>query len=435
MIKKDKFILLGMASGQVLTNFLISLLIVKEVGFGAELDVYYIGLAFYSFLTSSIGWSFSSILTPYLIESDGNEKEGAALFYITITSVLIAFCLQVALFLWPSIFYKNYTNLVSDSFIRSTNSTFILVFFIDCIAIFFTALHQKRNQYKKIITINAVTALIGLVVVWATISKIGIYSALLNQTMVRLSSLILLIKLKNGEIDGAIHFKKNVCSEIWGRMKYSFFGSFYYRSDELAERYITSYLSSGSLSLIAFIQRIYGAIITVINMVFSAPTITEFSCLHKKNDYCLLKERMQKSILLVVILLMPIYFIVAILGEKALILFFADKIPNELHRDVNVSLLCLFSLVAGKTIGMMQRSLLMSIRHEKITTISNAAIFTVNLPIKIALTIEYGIYGLLASICISEIATIIIQHLIVNKKLRELSHGQISLRIHTQDVI
>jgi len=69
---KDKLILLKLASLQVLINFATNFLIVKKIGFGNELDVFYIALAVFSFLTSSIGWSISSVLTPILIENRKN---------------------------------------------------------------------------------------------------------------------------------------------------------------------------------------------------------------------------------------------------------------------------------------------------------------------------------------------------------------------------
>lgn len=414
---KDKLSLGLMAIVQVLISFITNFIIVKEVGFSAELDVFYIALAVFSFLTTSVGWSISSVLTPMLVEYRGRNIEGGmfiSLFFISFS--ILAISLVSSIF-WIELVYVNYLGSIGYSKIFTIQGVILFASAFNIMNVLFVSIFQERNNFIGLSSVNLFVSVVGCTFVYYTIELFGVFSAVMNQLIVQVCTFTILLVYTYSVIVNDFYFDRRKLNILWSRMKYSFVGSFYFRTDELIERVIASFLSPGFLSLISFIQRIHGAIIVVLNTAVIAPTVTKFSSLHNdsRTDEC---KRIYYSYLFFLILVDSFLLMVMyILGEYLFIYFFGDKISLSMLPMVFDSIIILFAMVFGKTIGMLQRSLLMASRKEKAVTFMNVFVFTVNLMIKISLTYYFGMYGLLVAFLIGEFFTILVQQIYINNKV------------------
>lgn len=415
LLHKEKLILLLLASLQVLINFATNFLVVKKIGFGTELDVYYIAMAIFSFLITSIGWSISSVLTPILIENRDKNIEGKMLINILLISIPIFLIVIGSMFFWSKLLYINYIDKVSMDTIFTIQGIFIFTFLINTINILFLAIFQEKNQYIKINFLYIIGAIIGFTFIYFTIDKYGIYAASFSQLLIQLFLLVIMLILTFSIIKKNLNFDRNTLILLWNRMKYIFFASFYYRTDELIERFITSYLTPGFLSLIGFIQRVYGAIITVLNTSIAGPTITKFSNLIKEKRYKEVKQTLYEYLILLFIIDSLIFLIVLLYGENIFLYFFNDRINKTFLPILFHAILFLFAMVFGKTLGIVQRSLLMSAKKEKSVTIISSILFTINIFLKVILTYLLGIEGLLFSILLSEFLMLITQYFYIRK--------------------
>lgn len=412
---KDKLILLKLASLQVLINFATNFLIVKKIGFGSELDVFYIALAVFSFLTSSIGWSISSVLTPILIENREKKLEGQMLVNILLIIIPLTIITFITMFFWSKLIFVNYLNAVDFEKILIVQSILILSFTFTTINILFLAIFQERNQYIKINFLNMLASIVGLIFVYFTIDEYGVYSASWSQLVIQLFLFIVMLSMTYKILSQNMRFEKEYFLLLWHRMKYIFFGSFYYRTDVIISRYITSFLTPGFLSLIGFIEKVYGAIITVLNTSIAGPTITKFSNLIKEGNYIQVKRILYSYLILLFIINLVIFLLVFLFGENLFLYFFGDKIDNSFSPIIFMTLMFLISMVFGKTLGMLQRSLFMSDRKEKVITILSSALFTLNIIAKILMTYYFGIIGFLSSVVINEILTLVVQQIYINR--------------------
>jgi O-antigen/teichoic acid export membrane protein len=414
---KDKLSLGLMAIVQVLISFITNFIIVKEVGFSAELDVFYIALAVFSFLTTSVGWSISSVLTPMLVEYRGRNIEGGmfiSLFFISFS--ILAISLVSSIF-WIELVYVNYLGSIGYSKIFTIQGVILFASAFNIMNVLFVSIFQERNNFIGLSSVNLFVSVVGCTFVYYTIELFGVFSAVMNQLIVQVCTFTILLVYTYSVIVNDFYFDRRKLNILWSRMKYSFVGSFYFRTDELIERVIASFLSPGFLSLISFIQRIHGAIIVVLNTAVVAPTVTKFSSLYNdsRTDEC---KRIYYSYLFFLILVDSFLLMVMyILGEYLFIYFFGDKISLSMLPMVFDSITILFAMVFGKTIGMLQRSLLMASRKEKAVTFMNVFVFTVNLMIKISLTYYFGMYGLLVAFLIGEFFTILVQQIYINNKV------------------
>jgi O-antigen/teichoic acid export membrane protein len=260
-------------------------------------------------------------------------------------------------------------------------------------------------------------AIVGFLFVYLTIDKYGIFTASTYQLLIQSFLFIVMAFYTFRIYTKNLKFKKEYFLLLWHRMKYIFIGSFYYRTNDLVERVIASYLTTGFLSLVAFIQRVYGAIITVLNTSIAGPTITKFSNLIKERKFKEIKKVLYNYLLLLFIIDVSIFLFLFIFGKETFLYFFSDRIDSGLISILFYVIVFLFAIVFGKTLGMLQRSLLMSSKKEKVVTIINSSVFTFNILSKILLTYFYGAVGLLVAILISEILTLLIQQIYIEKVL------------------
>src|SRR5690606_23649987 len=121
------------------------------------------------------------------------------------------------------------------------------------------------NRYTALNFWPFLASVLGLVFIVLTVEKYGVYAAAFQQLAIKLLVFIILSFLFFPLIFKTIKFEKEQFFKIFHGAKYITLGSIYYRSDELVERYITSYLTGGFVSLVAFVQRVYGAVIVVLN--------------------------------------------------------------------------------------------------------------------------------------------------------------------------
>ena len=419
-IHKEKIILLILAMVQILINFISNYMLILKIGFGDELSVYYIAMAVYGFLSTSIGWSISSVLTPLFIENRGKRIEGKVFFNVHIISILSLIVAIVSMYFWGKLIFTNFIGKVSYDKILIVQGLFLAVFYISTLNVVLYSIYQEKGEYIKINIINMFAAMISFIFIYFTLNEYGVYAAAASQVVTQLFIIFVMITQKGSVLKHNLIFDRENLVLVWSRMKYIFFGSLYYRTDELIERFIASYLSSGYLSLIAFIHRVYGALITVLNTSIAGPTITIFSNLVKIGDYKKIKVVLYNYITLLTTINIAIFLVIVIFGEILFLHFFSDSINESLKSVLNNILILLFSLVYGKTLGQVLQSVLLSMKLQDISTKYEMATFTISIAIKLILTIHFGIMGLLYSIVISEIIKNFAKYYLIRKEINDV---------------
>ena len=282
---KNKLYLMKISSLQVIVSFFTNILILRSIGLGGDLDVFYIGMSVFSFLYTSINWSISSILPPYLIDNRGNGKEGALFVTVSIMVIPIALLVGLTMPLWLKYLYVNYLDTVEYSKILMVQSILIGAYVVDGFILVYTAMLQEKNKYITFNMSMLTASIVGLIFVWFTLDTLGVYAAAANQLLMKLTILSIMSYMFLPHVIKTIAFDKEQLNHIYHRTKYILMGSLYYRTDELAERYIASYLTGGFVSLLSFVQRVYGAIITVLNSAIGLPAVTVFGNLIAEKKY------------------------------------------------------------------------------------------------------------------------------------------------------
>ncbi len=394
-VQEGKIILLMLASFQVLIAFATNYLVVKKIGFGDELDVFYIAMAVFGYFSTSVGWSISSVLTTILIKNKEDNLGGKMLVNVMLLTCIALAIALLCMFFGMHLLYAGYIDSVGYRKIIIIQSLLILTFCISNLNVVFLAMLQENNQYIKINTLNMFSAVIGFAIVYFTIEMFGVYAAALSQLGMQIFLFAIMFSgaLIANKIILAYDFKTFYM--LWQRMKFVFVGSLYYRTEELTERFISSYFSVGFLSLFGFVQRVYGALITIVNTSIAGPTITKFSYCVKNKEFNKIKSLLTKYLLLIFIFDAIIFLIIIFTGENLFLYFFREAVNENISNDIFTILIVSFGMVFGSTLGQVIHNILLSMQIEKEITICDSVTFTLNLLIKVIGAFLFGMMGFL----------------------------------------
>lgn len=398
---KERLTLMTLALVQVLISFATIFLVVKKIGFSDELDVFYLAMAVFNFLSTSIGWSISSVLTTILIKNKEDNLEGKMFFNVLLITIFILVLSLGTMYLWLDLIFINYLDFVGHYKIIIVQSLLIITFSIGNLNIVFIAMLQASNQYVKINILNMLAAIFGFLIVFVYIENFGLYAAAISQLGIQVFLFLIMFfsVIKTKKLN--ITFDKDSFNLLWDRMKYIVIGSSFYRTEELVERFISSYLSTGFLSLVGFVQRVYGGIITVLNTSIAGPTITKFSYLVKNKEFDKINYTLKKYLILLFAINALLFVAVVFAGEELFMYFFSERINNSILPMVFITLLLSFTMVLGNTLGQVMHNLLLSMQLEKILTIYDSATFTINTIIKVVCAVSFGMTGFLIGIAVS----------------------------------
>lgn len=417
---KDKIILMKLALLQISISFFTNFFIVKKIGFTDELDIFYLAMGVYLFLHTSINWPFAAILTPLMIENKEKNLEKNLFFNIIFLSLLIFLILFSTMFIWIDLFFINYLENVEIKIIKTIQSIFLVTFVFDSLNLVFLSILQQKNKFILINILNLFSSIVCFTFIYFTIDEFGIYSATYGQLIMRIFIFIILFVLFYKLLKNSSSYKTEYITMLFNKVKHLLFGSFYFRLGDLLDRYIASYLSSGFLSLVSFIQKLYEAINTVLNTSIVAPTITKFSYLNKEKRYKEMKNILYVYVLFLFVVVTIIFLFIAIFGEQLFLIFFKDKITDDLSSVLFISLISIFIICYSQTMGKIFQNLLLSLNQEKLITLYDMASFTITIFLKILMTYYMGIYGFLISFVFSEILKVLFKAFLLFTQIRKI---------------
>jgi O-antigen/teichoic acid export membrane protein len=285
---------------------------------------FYLAMAVFSFLSTSIGWSISSVLTTIFIKNKETDLEGKMFFNVLLITIITLLVSLGTMHFWINLIFINYLDYYEYSKIIKVQTLLIVAFSISNLNVVFIAMLQKRDKYIKININNMISAFFGFLIVFYFVEKYGILAAAISQLGIQIF-LFLLLYFSEEKTNFFINitFDKNSFNLLWKRMKYIVFASSFYRTEELIERFISSYLSNGFLSLVGFVQKAYGALITILNTSIAGPTITKFSYLVKNKEFKKIDNMLKKYLTFLLIINSLIFIGVIIVGEELFMYFFS----------------------------------------------------------------------------------------------------------------
>ena len=396
---KSKILRLLCSSSMVFINFLTTLYIARTIGFNENLDIYYLTMAIYLYLMTVVGWSLSNVLTPLFIKYNNVQVLSKILSIVSCWIIPICFILYFIKGYIISIIFKNYD--ISSEFDIFFNIA-LVIFFFDIIAMIFVSYENSKSRFNIPIVCNFISSLIGLSSAYFLVDNFGIFGALLSQVIIKLSIVAILLILNFNKLVFPL-YDKTIAYEILNKTKYFIFSGVYFRTDDLLEKYIASFLVSGQLSLVSFVQRIYGAAITIVNTVIITPTLTKF-CNHKTDAE---SYELIKNLLILTLVIGCVGFVgVHYFGIYTVKLIFPSQL-NKVDAYVYQALMITYPTSVILIINQLLHNYLLSRDQEKKIAQFDMLSFTISAVLKIVLTIYLGFIGFLWGILSSSLLKLV----------------------------
>jgi len=262
-----------LAGGNVLLAFFYQWYILNEVGPGFETDALFAAMVVPQLLLTVIAGSMTQVLVPLLtIEKEGDFQNEAWNFFQGIGFVFLA--LALPLFATAAV----WTPWIVPGFDLETQLLTVTLLRVQLVGMVFMGLNGvARSAYyskQKFIwaEMSAVLGTLGgLVLLLWGLPRFGIIMAAWAMVLRSAMQTILLLPGLGGY--RIPDWKSETARQAWRRLCPLLLGSIFYKTGDLADRFLASMTSTGQLSLLYFGSQIYLAGNLILSKALATPMV------------------------------------------------------------------------------------------------------------------------------------------------------------------
>ena len=410
----------GLTAVNLFVTFVIHGYVLIAIGPGVETDALFAGAAIPQLLLTVISGSLTQVLVPLLTaeEDDKQFRHNAWSFFVVIGAAFTA----VAVFLsWSS---PSWIPLLFPGLSDEGKSLATQLTQIQLIGMVFTglagvlrAVHYARQRFLWTEYSHLIESFIGLgLLAWA-LPRYGIRAAAwVSVVRAIVQALFLLPGL------GA-YCKPNWSSvpviKAWHRLKPLLLGSIYYKSGPLVDRFLSSMVPAGGLSLFFLGHQIYGGLNDLINKAVTTPMIPLLVRTATASNWLSYRRLYQERLGWVVTVTSAGYLLLLFVGEEALALLIGH---GGVTAD-NIELLWWILLAMGGLLiaGSMGQVLAGAFYAEGDTgtpvTIGTIG-FTLGTAIKVIGFLQLGLVGLAIGATLHQLFNTVVLYIALEKKFK-----------------
>lgn len=274
----------GVTALQICVSFGIQSVVIAGIGVGAESDALYAGATLWQLVTGIVVEPFSYAVVPLLAPKHEPElrQDGWQIFLaLTVIGLAISVLLALAAPLLVPLMVPGFSGAQKGLAIRLAE---IQVWGILGTAAYaeLTGLYQVRNRFFWPPVAMLICSAAALALLFWKLPAYGVTFAAWVQLFLMLVPALLLIRGL-----GKPMFRLDVepLKQLWRQMRPILFGSAYYKSGVLADRWLGSFLTPGSIVILDFVQRTYLALTRVMNEGIVTPIVPQLARLASDQDW------------------------------------------------------------------------------------------------------------------------------------------------------
>lgn len=195
-------------------------------------------------------------------------------------------------------------------------------------------------------------------------------------------------------------------------------GNAYYKSDSLVDRFILSFLPTGSISYLAYGQRITTVIGQVLNRGLVTTRFTEFAAknLNDRNGF---RESVNRLFIRACFVILPISICLALFIEPFLrLLFRSGAFSTADARRTAAVVIAFLGLLVGGLLGSVLANTFYALGDTKTITLIGMATFTIGIFLKIAGVLVFSYVGVAMATSLYFILAVVIEMVVLQKKIR-----------------
>jgi putative peptidoglycan lipid II flippase len=205
--------------------------------------------------------------------------------------------------------------------------------------------------------------------------------------------------------------KSRTIHDAWKRIRPLLWGTAYYKTDPLVDRFLLSMSGHGNLSLFYLAQQIYGAGAGVVGKAIVAPVVPRLSLLHKAGDKSEFRRVYRRKLWQVGLITGSCFLAIMLLGESLLSLLVGHgAVTNANVRTLWLIMLGLGGMFVGGAMASVTTSSFYARGDTRVPTRLGMLTYTIYIPIKIISFELGGVMALAISASVYYLINVLLQY-------------------------
>jgi putative peptidoglycan lipid II flippase len=397
--------------------FLFHWYVLIQLGPGMETDALFAGMTLPQLVLAVISGSLMHVLVPLLAGEDEERLRHDAWGFLVLVGGLFSM-LAAALYLaapwWVPLTVPGFDEAGKALTVELTRIQLIGMVFAAINGVQWAAYHARQQFLWAEFTPILSSVFSLLLLIWA-LPLFGVIAAAWIITM-RMGLQTLLLAPGMGRLVRP-NLKSAAIQQAWQRIKPLLWGTAYYKTDPLVDRFLLSTANSGTLSLYYLAQQIYAAASQVLNKAIAAPLVPLLSKLHKAGDTEGFRRAYREKLLLVGIACIAGLLVVGFLGQIILTLLvghgnFSASSVTELWWIM----IWLGGMFVGGAMGAVSSSSFYASGDTTTPTRIGIYSYTIYIPAKFVIFYYFGVLGLALTTSAFYLVNLLLQTYFLKKK-------------------
>lgn len=392
--------------------------LIKANGAGEATDALFGAMALPQFILLVLSGSLTMVLIPVFSKYEGIEFLSESWNYLQFVAIVF-FLIGILLFLtskiwvhWilPGFTGKSYLLAVKLSDIQ------IISMFLSALLSVLWAIHSSKNNFFLIETTSIAANIVSIIILIYATKIYGIYAAAWAFVVRALFQILFLCRILGKYIKPnfySISFK-----DVSKKLKPLIIGNTYYKTDLLVDRYLISGSATGTLTIFNLAQQLYSIGSSVYAKVFINTLVPNISRYSNKSDWNSFNRIFTKRLVSTLIFSVFCFIIIFIFGKYLFELIFSSK--NFSLTNIKILWIMMIGLSGywiGGLLGNLTSNTFYAKGDTKTPTVIGAILFSIYIPVKIFSFIRYGMYGLVITISIYYLISLLIQLIFLRKHI------------------
>ena len=397
-------------------GFLYQWYVFTQLGPGIETDALFAGMTIPQLILVIITGSLMHVLVPLLAGEDKEQLRRDSWTFISLITALfsiIFFLLYFTAKYWIPIIVPGFTLNAKNLTITLTKIQLTGIIFAAISSVQWATYHAKQQFLWAEFT-PIVASISGfLFLIWA-LPKFGVIAAAWAFILRMIMQAIFLAPGLGPPMRPDI--TNPVLKEAWHRIRPLLFGTVYYKTESVVDRFFLSWSASGELSLYYFAQRLYGVVNQICNKALTSPMVPLLGKLYKSGDIVQFRHVYYRKLLQMTVLGCTGLFVLTLIGSQILRLLIGH---GNVTAD-NVQFLWWISIwLGGALIGGMSGQITSSAFYASGNTVTptklSVCTYTLYLPSKAISFYLWGIAGLAISTSVYYVVNLLMQIYLLEK--------------------
>lgn len=369
--------------------------IVARTGLNVETDAFFASGALPQLAFLLLSTTLLPVLVPLLATRDAERlREDARVFFLLVTGLcaLVGVGLYATCGWWVPLLVPGFSAEGKSLTVGLARIQVVSMVLNAGIVTLWAAQHARR-RFVWVELSGVFANLAGLLfLVWA-LPRFGIKAAAWNTVFYNALKLAFMLPVLGGWRRPA--WPSPAVREAWRLFKPLLPGQAYLRAEPLLDRFLASTGGAGSLSLLYVAQQIYANVILVTSKAAVAPLAPRLAVGASAGEWHGFRRAYRARLLLIALLAASGVVLLLAFGPQALMLAIghAGVTAGNVY-TLWLVMLALAGAFAGGVSGQVASGAFYAMGDTKTPTKISAAIYTLYLPLKVAVFLGYGIIGL-----------------------------------------